>query len=223
MIRKIVFTGTPAQMYPQGVSVQANTPAEALSALEQFPGFLSEDGQPVFSVRLPDFPSYSALHHPTDKETLIVEEVLEGAGGRGGVLQIVIGAVLVVAAIATGNPFLAQTGLTLTGQVAVAGAMMIAGGVLQMLMPQPQLSVNSNDPRSNYLPANKNTTAVGTPVPLLFGQRRVWPHILSYNVTATNLQNPATATPSPGVGSAAGNSEYEITYDNWSTINVGGA
>ena len=190
MSKLIVFEGYLEERYPEGIRIEAGSAAEAISALENFPGF--EIDGPKHYVSLPDFQSYDSLYLSTELEVIKVVPVLEGGGGKPGIMQVIIGAVIVGAAILTGNPFIANGALTLTGQVATAGLMMALGGVMQMLMPQPH--VGGTDPSSHYIPANKNKVAVGTPIPMLFGTRRIWGHILGYNVTATNLGAPSPAT-----------------------------
>lgn len=101
-------------------------------------------------------------------------------GKEGGLIQTIIGTVLVVASFllpaGPWTPMLMSTGIT-----------MIIGGVMQMLSPVPQLnSGNESEQRSKYLPSSQNTVAIGTPIPLLYGRYRVGGHILSLNIDATD-------------------------------------
>jgi len=120
-----------------------------------------------------------------------MEPVLEGSK-RGGTLQIIIGAVAIVAAFFTAGTSLAAYGAALgtttaTGLAVTAltsmGISMLLGGVVQMLTPQPKLNVgasSSTDNKPNYaFGAPVNTVAMGYPVPVLYGTREIGGAIIS--------------------------------------------
>lgn len=95
---------------------------------------------------------------------------------RGGVLQTVIGAVLIAVGLYTGQTWLVQTG------VAVA-----VGGVVQMLSPQASGLKQSASPEnapSYAFGSAKNTTASGNPVPICIGERRWGGMIISASIYA---------------------------------------
>jgi len=104
--------------------------------------------------------------------------VLEGSK-RGGLLQVVLGAVLIVAStFATGG-----LGTALLG----AGIANVAGGVIQMLSPQAaglsQSAAPENLPSYAFGSA-KNTTASGNPVPICIGERRWGGAVISASIRA---------------------------------------
>lgn len=95
---------------------------------------------------------------------------------RGGVLQTVIGAVLIAVGLYTGQTWLVQTG------VAVA-----VGGVVQMLSPQAsglKQSASPDNAPSYAFGSAKNTTASGNPVPICIGERRWGGMIISASIYA---------------------------------------
>ncbi|WP_210496340.1 tail assembly protein [Pantoea ananatis] len=120
-----------------------------------------------------------------------MEPVIEGSK-RGGTLQIIIGAVAIVAAFFTAGASLAvygaalgtatATGLAVTALTSM-GISMLLGGVVQMLTPQPKYDVgasSSTDNKPNYaFGAPVNTVAMGYPVPVLYGQREIGGAIIS--------------------------------------------
>lgn len=188
----LIFHGYLRKLFPEGrLSVEANSAAEALLSLEGRPGFRRDLGE-VHQVTLPDFQSPDAIYSLTEKTEVHVVPALEGAAGG---FQIVIGAILVAVGYLTDSPKIIQ-----------AGIMMMLGGVLQMMMPQPTIS-NDTQLRSNYLPANGNTVRIGTPIPLLVGRRRVYGQYLSFNVEAKTrdavLTAPAASTSQAWVDSGA--------------------
>ncbi|ANF84151.1 hypothetical protein A7J50_0707 [Pseudomonas antarctica] len=105
---------------------------------------------------------------------------------RAGVLQTVVGAVLIVAAAfitaASGG-----TATPLTSAMAAAGWGMAIGGVIQMLSPQAGGLKTSAAPENTpgyAFGSAKNTTASGNPVPLCYGKRRVGGAIISAAIYA---------------------------------------
>lgn len=105
-------------------------------------------------------------------------------GKRAGVLQTVIGVVLI--ALAYFNPFGAFTGPVVSGLYA-AGAANIAGGVMQMLSPQAgglRQSASADNMPSYAFGSAQNTTASGNPVPICIGERRWGGAIISASIYA---------------------------------------
>lgn len=107
------------------------------------------------------------------KEIRIVP-VVEGAK-RAGLLQTIIGVVLIAASYVTGGSTLA-TGIAL-----------VAGGVVQMLSPQAaglKQSASPENQPSYAFGSAKNTTASGNPVPICIGERRWGGAIISASIYA---------------------------------------
>lgn len=109
----------------------------------------------------------SELGFSTEATNIFIEPVVGGA--KNGVLQTVIGAVLVVAGVVMtfipgAQPF--------APSVIAAGVGLMIGGVSLMLMPK----VDSSDSNSDGNKANKGfggavtTVASGVPVPLQYGE-----------------------------------------------------
>jgi len=97
---------------------------------------------------------------------------------RAGILQTIIGAVLIVASFFAGP---AGPGLM------AAGIGLVAGGVIQLLSPQAGGLKTSAAPENTpgyAFGSAKNTTASGNPVPLCYGKRRVGGAIISAAIYA---------------------------------------
>lgn len=95
---------------------------------------------------------------------------------RGGILQTVIGAILIAASFIPGFQFLLPVGVA-----------MVAGGVVQMLSPQASGLRQSSSPEnapSYAFGSAKNTTASGNPVPICIGDRRWGGMIISASISA---------------------------------------
>ena len=96
---------------------------------------------------------------------------------KEGVLETVIGAVLVVAGVVVTGMGFAPAGAALIG----AGIGLMVGGISQMLMPKVDAQDNNQDGNK----ANKGfggavtTIAQGNPVPILYGEREIGGFIMS--------------------------------------------
>ncbi|MDU6055772.1 MAG: tail assembly protein [Acinetobacter junii] len=126
------------------------------------------------------------LGFPVTGEVIRIVPVIIG-GKKAGVLQTVLGAVLVAAGAvlsftpwAAASPFLYKF-----------GAAMMLGGVVQILSPQPSgiASKQSADNRASYAFGGvTNTAAQGYPVPLLYGRRRIGGAIISAGIYVEDQQ-----------------------------------
>lgn len=112
----------------------------------------------------------------TEADTIHIVPRVMGAGGNNGILQLVLGAILIAASFIPGIGQAAQVALI------GAGAGMAMGGVASMLMPKID---NTQDQNQDGNRANKGfggavtTVAQGNPVPVLYGQREVGGFIAS--------------------------------------------
>lgn len=116
---------------------------------------------------------------------LRIVPVMEGSK-RGGALQTILGAVLVVAGLViTGGTF--GAGAPFGSALIVMGASMAASGVIQLLSPQAKGLSQSAAPEnlpSYAFGSARNTTASGNPVPICIGKRRWGGAIISASILA---------------------------------------
>jgi len=123
--------------------------------------------------------------------------VIQGAK-RGGLLQVVIGAVALVAAYFTAGASLTAFGLSTAAATAATTALtgiglsMMLGGVVQMLTPQSKYDTSassSTDNQANYAFGSPvNTVAMGYPVPGLYGQREIGGAVISAGLFSSDQQ-----------------------------------
>nr|WP_275300607.1 tail assembly protein [Pseudomonas sp. AF32] len=108
-------------------------------------------------------------------EEIRIVPVISG-GKRAGLLQTIVGAVLIAASFIPGFQALAPVGIALA-----------AGGVIQMLSPQAsglkQSASPENSPSYSFGSA-RNTTASGNPIPICIGRRRWGGMIISASIYA---------------------------------------
>lgn len=108
-------------------------------------------------------------------QELRIVPVVQG-GKRAGLLQTIIGAILIVVSFIPGFQAAAAPGIAL-----------VAGGVMQMLSPQAKGLSQSAAPEnlpSYAFGSAKNTTASGNPVPICIGERRWGGAIISASIEA---------------------------------------
>lgn len=127
------------------------------------------------------------LHYPPGRDEIRIAPVLAGSK-RGGLLQTILGAALVmVAAFYSGGIGAAFASNGLGGVAASMGASMMLGGVAQMLSPQSQ-GLSARDSPDNGASYNfngpVNTSAQGNPVPLLYGRMVVGSAVISAGIYA---------------------------------------
>ncbi|MCI2243773.1 tail assembly protein [Xanthomonas sp. PPL568] len=170
-----------------------SSPAEAIRALSvQLPGFQAflmgaRDRGMVFAVfngrrNLAE----DQLHDPPGGDMIRIAPVLQGSK-RGGVLQTIVGAVLIVAGMVLSAYGFGAVGVPLTH----AGIAMVLGGVVQMLSPT-QKGLGAQDS-----PANKpsyafngpvNMQAQGNPVPVAYGDTWCGSAVISGGIFAEDQQ-----------------------------------
>lgn len=121
-----------------------------------------------------------------------IAPVLTGSK-RGGLIQTIVGAVLIVVGVYTGIQPLTQLGIS-----------MVIGGVVQMLSPQPKSGSDKSDENgaSYNFTGPVNTTAQGSPVPVLYGRMIVGSAVISAGILAEDqayIGAPLTGSPIPKV------------------------
>lgn len=124
----------------------------------------------------------------TGDSDIRIAPIMEGSK-KAGVFQTILGAVMVVAGIAI-SYFSSGTLATFGTGLAMSGASMMAGGIYQMLSPQPKGLQGRDDPdnKPSYaFGGSVNTLAMGNPVALLYGEREVGGAIISAGIVAEDI------------------------------------
>lgn len=185
MLKKIRLYGILAKKFGKEFRLDVENTREAMRALSvQVPGFehfmlhAHEQGLEFAVFQDKQNISETELDMSTSAKVIKVVPKVKGAGG---VVQTILGAVMIAAAFVTGGTSLAAWG-ALQGALFGAGVGMMVGGVAQMLMPKVETLQDQNQDGNK---ANKGfggavtTVAQGNPVPVLYGQREVGGFIAS--------------------------------------------
>lgn len=130
------------------------------------------------------------LDYPNSGREIRIVPVVIGSK-RGGVLQTILGAVLVVVGAIGMTVGQAWGGATWGPYALQAGVGLMAGGVIQMLSPQTAglASKQDADNKASYAFGSvTNTAAQGYPVPLCYGKRRIGGAIISAGIYVEDQQ-----------------------------------
>ena len=179
------------RQFGRSFRLSVRTPGEAIKALcVQIPGF--ERFLSNAKSRGIEFAVFRGSKNLEEKELgfsgegdIRIAPIVTGSK-RGGTLQTIIGAVLIVVGLViTGGTF--GAGAPFGSAVIMMGASMVAGGVIQMLSPQAGGLKTSAAPENTpgyAFGSAKNTTASGNPGPLCYGRRRWGGAIISAAIYA---------------------------------------
>ncbi|MEC4341218.1 tail assembly protein [Stenotrophomonas pavanii] len=166
-LRTIRLYGKLGARFGRRFRLAVNSPAEAVHALcTMLPGFQQYlMGAKTKGMEFAVFVgrqnlTKEQLHDPPGADDIRIAPVLVGSK-RGGVLQTILGIVLIVVGVWTQNY-----------QLAYQGGFMVLGGVTQMLSPQPK-GLGAKDTPDNApsysMNGTVNTQAQGNPVPVAYG------------------------------------------------------
>lgn len=115
-----------------------------------------------------------------------IAPIMEGAK-KAGMFQTILGAVMVVAGVVAS---FIPGGQAFAPSLLIGGASMMAGGIYQMLSPQPKGLQGRDDPDnqpSYAFGGAVNTLAMGNPVALLYGEREIGGAIISAGIVAEDI------------------------------------
>lgn len=184
MLKTIRLYGVLAKKFGKEFRLDVESTSEAMRALcvqvegfEKFMLHAHEQGLEFAVFQDGHNISEKELEMTTNAKTIKVVPKVVGAGGDNGVLNTILGAVMVVVG-AVAMYFGQAWGASLVG----AGIGMMVGGVAQMLMPKVDITQdqNSDGNKANFGFGGAVTTiAQGNPVPVLYGQREVGGFIAS--------------------------------------------
>lgn len=126
------------------------------------------------------------LQEPTGNDDIRIAPII---GGRksGGIFQVVVGVVMIVAGFFTGGTTWAAYGPSLM----IAGAAMALSGAIMILSPQAK-SQSAEDNRPGAMASYNfngpvNTQAQGKPVPLLYGEMITGSAVISGGIWAQDV------------------------------------
>jgi len=179
---------------PKRLPMVVKSAGEAVRALEsQFKGFKSWIRRKGYYkvVRGDDVMNDSKSLNEKEltmnfsETTWHIMPIAAGAGGKGGIISIVVGALMIIAGVIVGVVF----GWTGVGGVFAAaliggGIGLMGGGIVQMLSPVPKLPKNSgNEDTPSYLfNGALNVNQPGYTVPVAYGKTFIGSIVTSFGI-----------------------------------------
>lgn len=194
----VYLYGNLRKSYGAKFTFFADTAAEAVRALcSQLVGFKKRLLKGQYQVKLDkEYLNNESLDklHDDEHQTLRITPMVRGAGGKQGVTQLVIGAVLVAASWyaggAAGWGYLGGT--TLAGSVGMLGISLMVGGVAQLLTKVPKLD-DKNDgvdkSRNSAFSNLDNVVGQGEVIPLIYGEIMVGSKVISQGIESYSIQS----------------------------------
>ena len=199
MLKTIKLYGVLGKKFGKEFHLAVESTREAVKALSvQVPGFeqfmltAHEQGLAFAVFQDDENIGEDQIDFETGAKVIKIVPKVIGAGGNNGVLQTILGVVLIVVGV-----FYDWSGTTSMYGAAMVGAGigMVVGGVAQMLMPK----ADAQDQNQDGNRANKGfggaatTIAQGNPVPILYGQREVGGFIVNAGQFAVDTFSSADA------------------------------
>ena len=208
------------KLFGREYDLAVSSPAEAISALcTQIPGFeqhlMEAKDKGVSFAIVVDRKSVpeDKLVAPVAGSDICIIPVISGR--KSGWVNIVVGAVLVVVGAlvyVSSWGLAAPVGTALIGM----GASLIAGGIVQLLSPQPK-SRTQEDPENTpntYFSGPVNTQAQGQPVAVLLGELIVGSAVISAGIETKDNAYVPSGQGATGRGSSGGGGSA-VWHEQW--------
>lgn len=183
-MRTVLLYGSLRKRFGKRHRFAVKTTSEAIRALcANFRGFEGAVAQGKFHLVVgQEEKGYQDLHDPVgERETIRLVPAI--SGGKSPFVQILVGAVLVAAAIAV--PGLGAAALS----IGLMGGAMILGGVSQLLTTPPkQEEYKQSDNNSSFLfNGPTNSDIQGASVPLVYGRMIVGSKVISAGIETHDI------------------------------------
>jgi predicted phage tail protein len=191
MLRKIKLYGQLAKFIGKRVlEADVATAAEAVRMLvANFPGLEQHMAEQHYRVTVGTYDlDLDEIHDPVGQQEIKIMPVIAGAGALG---RILLGVLLVAAAITIPGLGLGLAGSVVTS-VGLFGGSLILGGVAQLISPVPKVpqgSGSDNDPRKTFnFSGIQQTSRQGVPVPCVYGLTLVGSVVISAGTDTVQVQ-----------------------------------
>lgn len=195
MNRNVYLTGILAEKFGKTFSVHTNNYADIINCIDcnrpGFKNFLLASWQEGLGI---DIKTAGKSIEEKDLNLPIktgdVTLTIIPAGSKNGLGKIILGAVLIVAGVATGNIAGASKGLQFFGSALSAiGTNLTLAGIQSLLAPDP--SEDSEEEEGYLYNGDASLVVEGDPVPILYGKLRVpgQPISIAVSSASTNSKN----------------------------------
>lgn len=198
------FHGIFKGFCPDPVTVEAASMAGAIDMVtRQLPGFRPDPRHGRRTITIKGVTDRDVIQGDLSEDaSLDIWPSMQGGGGQGGFIKIILGVVLIAASVLTMQPGGVMASMSIMGMSVPIGSMMMSwgismllGGLLEMVSPAPKIDlapVGQDPEASKYLGGGQNTVRIGTRIPLLYGTHLAFGHYISFNIDAKDVNAPTT-------------------------------
>lgn len=183
---KVYLYGHLRNKVPNGVELEAETAADAINILcQRYPQLKAPLDIGRWKIKIKDYDTKESLFLPLFTDELHIYPAFKLK--KSSWVTITLAVVAIIVGAVTGQEWLVY-----------AGVSMLASGVTSLLTPTPEFSKSTNDSvdNSKYLGAPKNTTEIGTRIPICYGLFKIYGHYISFDVSAVDTIKKTVNPPS---------------------------
>lgn len=185
---EVILHGRFAKYHEGPIKVEGENAFQIVEALSrQIVGFQPHPITGKARVKVVGYETEESLYVDLAPDTVLhITPQLNGGKSGNAFLQIVAGIALI------GVSFIPGIGALAASIAMKVGTMLVLGGLSQLLAPAPE---NDKDEqvKSRYLGAPGNTVQIGTRIPILYGEDRVYGHFLSFDINSQQFSGAAQA------------------------------
>lgn len=181
-MRRVHLHGYLAAFHDGPITIAGNTIADIVESItRQLPGFAPRPHLGRHRIKVVGRETLESLYAPLGDQVDIHIVPQLGGGKSGGLGQILLGVALIGIGIFTFGATSFWGSMLLK-----VGALAVLGGVTALLAPTPENDTNTD--QSRYLGSPKNTVSIGTRIPILYGEDRVYGQFLSFDINAREFK-----------------------------------
>lgn len=190
---EIILHGRFAKGQEGPIKVEAGTVFEAIDAISrQIPTLKPNPLTGKARVKVMGYETEESLYEDLSEDAVLhVVPQLNGGKSGSAFLQIAAGIALI------GISFIPGIGALAASIAMKVGAMLLLGGLSQLLAPAPE-NDKDDQTKTRYLGAPGNTVQVGTRIPILYGEDRVYGQFLSFDINSQQINGSAASSNNQG-------------------------
>jgi predicted phage tail protein len=198
----IYLTGKLGRLFGEKWTLDVKSPAEAMQAIDvnlrgKLRQYLAGEGALKYYKVAVQKKNNTLLReeikNPSGKGDIYIMPTIKGRGDNAGA-KILIGAIFIIAAFASGGATLAASGFLggFAPIVAGIGVSLVLGGITQLLTPTPSFNAGSatDQKQSSLFQGNATAISQGGAVPIVYGRVLVSPMPIS--VSNNSYDQPST-------------------------------
>jgi predicted phage tail protein len=183
----IKLHGFLSEIFPSEIELEVRSVQDAIRALranfDNFEQELTKDGREYHIVvnGSLDYGEEKLIQSPLGQaKSIDIIPVTKGSK-ESGIFQIILGVILIVAGLVTGNIYLVQAGVSL-----------VIGGIALLLAPDLETEGYGDDSENSTFSGAANVSGQGFPVPVGYGRLIVGSHVISATLLSSE-ERAATA------------------------------